>query len=99
MPFDGESAAMEFLEWLGEYDGQLGASPGDGMRYLKRCSEFQARGIDPEDGSRLDKPGGRVAKVERDEGSLTAKKKKVKAKEEVGYQLPSKKTKVVEELL
>jgi hypothetical protein len=39
VPFDGESAANEFIDYLAEYDGQLGASPGDGIRHLRRMRE------------------------------------------------------------
>ena len=28
-----------FIDWLGQYDGQLGASPGDGLRSLRRHNE------------------------------------------------------------
>jgi hypothetical protein len=36
MPWDGDDYATAFIDYLGEGDGQIGASPGDTYRRLTR---------------------------------------------------------------
>lgn len=43
MPWDGESYADAFIDYLAEGDGQLGASPGDTLRRLRRDSMNEER--------------------------------------------------------